>query len=141
MIIEDNTQMKQKPNRIFSQTFWQSLLWKQNHYHQHGVLLHTPRVAYYVLKYKEFRMLPAALLHDVGKPFVAYQKPEDVVRKEYSFTDHEEQSYQIIKNWSFVSTYTKDLVRWHYLSRDIKKHKTKEPKRYKEKTAIWMSLD
>jgi HD superfamily phosphohydrolase len=137
---KETTYMNQKQNTIRSKAFWHSLLWKQNGYHQHGVLLHTLRVTYHVLKHKEYKMFPAALLHDIGKPFVAYQKPEDVIRKEYSFTDHEECSYQLIKNWSFVSTYTKELVRWHYLIRDISKHKTKDPKRHKEKKAIWENL-
>ena len=132
--------MNQKRNTIRSKAFWHSLLWKQNGYHQHGVLLHTLRVTYHVLKHKEYKMFPAALLHDIGKPFVAYQKPEDVIRKEYSFTDHEERSYEVINNWSFVSDYTKLLVRYHYLIRDMSKHKVKDPKRYEEKYEKWKDL-
>jgi len=57
-------------------------------------------------------MLLAGLLHDIGKPVVAYQKEEDIALGEYSFTDHEEMSYLIIKDWKFVSDYTKKLVRY-----------------------------
>ena len=32
------------------------------------------------------------------------------------------------------------LVRYHYLIRDIKKHRIKDTKRYQEKKAIWESL-
>ena len=85
-------------------------------------------------------MIPAALLHDIGKPVVAYQKVEDIALGEYSFTDHEERSYEIIKAWPFVSDYTKQMVRYHYLIRDIAKHKTKDPKRYRQKIEIWESL-
>ena len=127
-------------NTLFTKPFLKTLLWKQNKYHRHGVFLHTMRVAYYALIHGDLKMLPAAFLHDVGKPLVAYQKEEDIVLKEYSFTDHEEKSYEVIKNWSFVSDYTKQLVRYHYLMRDIDKHKLKDPKRYKEKKIIWERL-
>ena len=130
-----------KRNPVLTKAFWKSLLWKQNKHHRHGVLLHTMRVAWYTFKHGDYKMLPAALLHDIGKPLVAYQKPEDIPLNEYSFTDHEEKSYQVIKSWSFVSDYTKQLVRYHYLIRDIAKHETKNPKRHKEKQAIWKNLD
>ena len=134
--------MNQTNNSIFSKAFWDSLLFTQNKWHQHGVLLHTLRVVYYTLKNGGFKMLAAALLHDIGKPFVAFKKDqEDWDFDEWSFTDHEERSYQIIKNWPFVSDYTKKLVRYHYLIRDMKKSKKEDPKRYKEKKAIWDSLD
>ena len=128
-------------NRVLSKPFLKTLFFKQNKHHKHGVLLHTLRVAWYALKHGDYKMLPAALLHDIGKPFVAYQKPEDIPLGEYSFTDHEETSYQIIKNWPFVSDYTKQLVRYHYLIRDMDKSETKDPERYKEKKADWESLD
>ena len=131
-----------KRNSFFSYPFWHSLLWIQNKYHQHGVLVHTLRVVWEIIKAKQWRFLAAGFLHDVGKPFVAYKKDaEDYEFGEYSFTDHEEMSYEIIKNWPIISSYTKDLVRYHYLIRDIKKSKTEDPKRYKEKKAIWDSLD
>ncbi len=103
--------------------------------------MHTLKVVYYILKNKDFKLLTAGVLHDIGKPFVAYQDEEDVLTGEWSFTDHEEKSYQIIKNWGFLSDYTKKIVRYHYLIRDIKKHKTKNPKRSYEKAKIWDSLD
>jgi len=87
-------------------------------------------------------MVGAGLLHDVGKPFTAFVKDEeDVEFNEYSFTDHEERSYQIIKNWPFVSDYTRDLVRYHYLIRDIQKSQKEDLKRYAKKQDIWDSLD
>jgi predicted HD phosphohydrolase len=64
----------------------------------------------------------AALLHDIGKPFVATLKKDGY---NYSFTNHEEKSYQIIKNWEFISEYTKDLVRYHYLRRRMAKDEIK----------------
>lgn len=87
-------------------------------------------------------MVAAGFLHDVGKPFVAFKKDdEDWEFDEWSFTDHEERSYQIIKNWPFISEYTKLLVRYHYLIRDIKKSKKEDLARYVAKKEIWDSLD
>lgn len=129
-------------NSFFSKPFLKSLFFTQNKWHQHGVFLHTLRVVYYVLKAGEFKMLGAGLLHDVGKPFTAFEKDkEDFDFHEYSFTDHEERSYLIIKNWGFVSEYTKNLVRYHYLIRDIRKSKIENLERYSKKQAIWDSLD
>ena len=86
-------------NQFFSKPFLRSLFFMQNKWHQHGVLVHTLRVVYYTLKNREFKMLSAALLHDIGKPSTAFVKDEeDIEFGEYSFTDHEERSYQIIKN-------------------------------------------
>jgi predicted HD phosphohydrolase len=134
--------MNETNNSIFSKAFWDSLLFTQNKWHQHGVLVHTLRVFYYTLKNGDYKMLAAALLHDVGKPFTAFKKDqEDWEFDEWSFTDHEERSYQIIKKWPFISEYTKNLVRYHYLIRDIKKSKKEDLKRYEEKRAIWESLD
>ena len=129
-------------NSFLSVPFLRSLFWMQNKWHQHGVLIHTLRVVYYTLKAGQFKMFMTALLHDVGKPSTAFIKDEeDVTYGEYSFTDHEEKSYQIIKNWPFISTYTKDMVRYHYLIRDIKKSATENPRRYEKKKKIWDSLD
>ena len=134
--------MNQINNSFFSKSFLESLFFTQNKWHQHGVFLHTLRVTYYALKAGETRFFAAGLLHDIGKPFSAFVKDEeDVDFGEYSFTDHEERSYQIIKNWSFVSDYTKDIVRYHYLIRDIKKSKTEDLERYALKKPIWDSLD
>ena len=131
-----------KRNSIFSLPFWRSLLFVQNKYHQHGVLMHTLRVVWNVIKAGEWKMLPAAFLHDVGKPFVAYQKDEeDREYGEYSFTDHEEMSYRIVKKWPFVSEYTKNLVRYHYLIRDIEKSKKEDLPRFVQKYRIWDRLD
>lgn len=118
-----------------------SLFFVQNKWHQHGVLLHTLRVTYYTIKSKDFKLVPAALLHDIGKPFSAFKKDEeDIIYDEYSFTDHEEVSYQIIKKWPFISEHTKKVVRYHYLIRDIKKSKKENYERYKVKKAIWDAL-
>jgi len=129
-------------NSIFSKAFLESLFFTQNKWHQHGVFLHTLRVTYYALKSGNFRFFAAGLLHDVGKPFTAFKKDEeDFEFNEWSFTDHEEKSYQIIKNWTFISEYTKQVVRYHYLIRDIKKSKKENLQRYTQKQAIWESLD
>ena len=134
--------MNKVNNKIFSKPFLDSLFFTQNKWHQHGVLWHTLRVVYYTLKSGDFKMLMAALLHDVGKPFVAFKKDaEDWEFDEWSFTDHEEKSYQIIKNWPFISDYTKNLVRYHYLIRDLQKSKKEDLERYAKKKPIWDSLD
>lgn len=102
-------------------TIFLTSFWKQNGYHRHGVIIHTLRVTYEVARHREWEMLAAGLLHDIGKPASAFQNPEDILAKEYSFTDHEEYSYQLIKNWPFISEYIKFLVRHHYLIRRIAK--------------------
>jgi predicted HD phosphohydrolase len=100
------------------------------------------RVLYNVLKRRQYKYIAAALLHDIGKPSTAFVKDkEDLEFSEYSFTDHEERSYEIIKNWPLVSQYTKDMVRYHYLIRDIKKAKTEDLVRYAQKVDIWDTLD
>lgn len=129
-------------NKILSYAFLDSLFFTQNKWHQHGVLLHTLRVTYYAIKGGGIKYLAAGLLHDIGKPSTAFKKDEeDYAFNEWSFTDHEERSYQIIKNWSFVSEYTKKIVRYHYLIRDIKKSKREDLQRYAQKQAIWDTLD
>ncbi len=133
--------MNKVNNKIFSKPYLKSLFFIQNNWHQHGVLIHTLRVIYYCFINKEFKLLATALLHDIGKPSVAYQKSEDIEHGEYSFTDHEEKSYQIIKNWFFVSDYTKEMVRYHYLIRDIEKSKKEDLPRYALKKDIWDALD
>lgn len=129
-------------NKIFSKPFLDSLFFTQNKWHQHGVLVHTLRVVYSILKARDFRFLAAGFLHDLGKPFTAFKKDEeDREFYEWSFTDHEERSYEIIQNWPFVSEYTKKIVRYHYLIRDIKKSKKEDLGRYAKKQAIWDTLD
>ena len=129
-------------NSIFSKPFLASFVYKQNTWHKHGVFLHTMRVTYYCIKGKDYRFIACALLHDVGKPFTAHQDEEDKIDGTYSFTNHEELSYQIIKKWKFVSEYTKKLVRYHYLIRDLKKSKEKgKLTRHKRLTRIWDGLD
>jgi len=132
---------EREPNKIFSKPFLVTLFWKQNAHHRHGVFVHTLKVTWHALRHGDFRLIPAALLHDIGKPAVAYQKEEDIAADEWSFTDHEEYSYRIIERWPFLSPYTKEIVRYHYLIRDIEKHKYKDPARYEAKKRIWESLD
>lgn len=86
-------------------------------------------------------MLLAGLLHDIGKPYVAFQDEEDKITGEYSFHNHEEISYHLIKNWP-ISTYTKKLVRYHYLIRGMKKAKEKKLfSKYKRLKKIYENLD
>ena len=133
--------MNETTNKIFSKPFLITLFWKQNNHHRHGVFMHTMKVVYHAIKNRDTKLIPAAILHDIGKPAVAYQKEEDIAVGEWSFTDHEEKSYQIIKDWRFISEYTKTVVRYHYLIRDIDKHKTKDPMRHEVKKKIWDGLD
>lgn len=134
--------MNQTNNKIWSKAFLRSLFFVQNKWHQHGVFFHTCRVLYNVLKAGDYRFVPAAILHDIGKPSVAFVKDdEDRIYNEYSFSDHEERSYEIIKNWKFVSNYTKEIVRYHYLIRDLKKSKKEDLPRYAIKKPIWDALD
>ena len=129
-------------NRIWSYAFLDSLFFTQNKWHQHGIFVHTLRVTYYALKAGEFKFFAAGLLHDIGKPSTAFKKDkEDYEFSEWSFTDHEERSYEVIQNWPFISEYTKKIVRYHYLIRDIKKSKKEDLERYAKKQAIWETLD
>jgi HD superfamily phosphohydrolase len=129
-------------NKILSKQFLASLLYKQNKWHKHGVFVHTMRVTYYCIKGGDYRFVVAGLLHDVGKPYSAYQDQSDVIEGTYSFTNHEELSYQIIKKWSFISSYSKELVRYHYLIRDMKKSKQKgKTARHQRLQRIWNRLD
>ncbi|MEA2049902.1 MAG: HD domain-containing protein [Campylobacterota bacterium] len=100
------------------------------------------KVAYGVIKAKDYRFLAAAIFHDIGKPSVAYQDSEDILTGEYSFTDHEEKSYQIVKNWFFLSDWTKEIIRYHYIIRDIKNSKRKgNLKRLARLENSWQTLD
>ncbi|QOY53756.1 HD domain-containing protein [Candidatus Sulfurimonas marisnigri] len=134
--------MNKVNNNVLSVPFLKSLFFTQNNWHQHGVLVHTLRVTYYTLKAGEWKFFAAAILHDIGKPSTAYKKDkEDIDYNEYSFTDHEERSYQIIKNWPFINKYTKEIVRYHYLIRDIQKSEKEDLSRFYEKKEIWEALD
>ena len=113
-----------KLKRVLKKEFYITLFIKQNKWHRYGVLLHTFAVAFLILKAKEYKMLAAAFLHDIGKPYVAYQNEKDKITNEYSFHNHEEMSYQIIKKWK-ISSYTKNLVRYHYLLRGMQKAREK----------------
>lgn len=117
-----------------------TLFWKQNSYHQHGILVHTLRVTWEVIKAKKYRMVLAGLLHDIGKPGSAHQKDDDAILGYFSFTNHEEASFEIIKNWPFISDYTKNLVRYHYIIRRMAKTKEKDPIEYASQKAAWDKL-
>jgi len=112
-------------NKITSRLFLETLFIKQNKWHKYGVLLHTLKVVFAVLKAKDYKFIASALFHDIGKPNVAYRDKEDILTGEYSFTDHEEKSYQIVKNWFFLSDWTKQIIRYHYIIRDLKNSKRK----------------
>ena len=110
--------------RVLKKNFWKSLLYKQNKWHKHGVFIHTLKVTYHLIKNKDYDLVLAGLLHDIGKPFSAHQKLEDVATNELSFTNHEEMSWYLIKDWK-ISDYTKNIVRYHYILRDLELTKKK----------------
>lgn len=130
-----------KKNRILKKEFFITLFIKQNKWHKYGVLFHTFALVYHVLKNRHYDMLLAALLHDIGKPYVAFQDENDKLTNQYSFHNHEEVSYYIIRNWS-VSSYTKKLVRYHYLIRGMEKAKQrKQNGKYYRQKRIFDKLD
>ncbi|MGJ0319041.1 HD domain-containing protein [Aliarcobacter cryaerophilus] len=43
-------------------------------------------------------MIPSAFLHDIGKPIITFQDEKNKITGEYSFYNHEELSYQVIKS-------------------------------------------
>ncbi|MCK5293312.1 MAG: HD domain-containing protein, partial [Arcobacteraceae bacterium] len=89
-----------------------------------------------------YDMIMAGFLHDIGKPFVAYQDDEDIITGEYSFTNHEEISYRIIQNWFFISDFTKNIVRYHYLIRGMANAKKKNQMgKYHRMKRIYDKLD
>ncbi len=131
-----------KLRKIFRPYFFISLIYKQNKWHKHGVFVHTLKVVYYTIKSKRYDMIVAAILHDIGKPIVAYKDDEDQFTGELSFTNHEEISYQLIKNIPIISQYTKNLVRYHYLIRGIKNAKKKKQiNKYRRLQRIYNKLD
>lgn len=128
-------------NSLYSRAFWETLILKQNKWHRHGVLIHTFKVVYQVLKAKDYRFLATAFFHDLGKPIVAFRDEEDIITREYSFRNHEEKSYQIVKNWPFLSPWSKDMIRFHYLIRDRMNSKKKgHLKRLARLDAAWDKL-
>ena len=130
-----------KSKRILRKEFFITTFLKQNKYHRYGVLLHTLAVVSHAIKHKQYKMIPAALLHDIGKPIIAFQDEKDKTTGEYSFHNHEELSYQLIKNWK-ISSYTKNLVRYHYLIRGMHKAKEKNQMgKYKRMKRSYDTLD
>ena len=130
-----------KTKRILKKEFFITLFFKQNKWHKFGVLLHTFAVVFHIIKSKKYKMIPAGFLHDIGKPYVAFQDEKDKITNEYSFHNHEEISYHIIKKWR-VSPYTKNLVRYHYLLRGMQKALEKnQMARYSRMKRAYESLD
>ena len=131
-----------RSNRIFRKEFFITLFIKQNKWHRYSVLVHTLMVVYHAIKAKQYKMITAGLLHDIGKPVLAYQGANDRLTGQYSFTNHEEVGYQMIKNVPFISDYTKNLVRYHFLIRgmDIAQRKGYDG-RYRRMKRIYDSLD
>ncbi|MGK0256420.1 MAG: hypothetical protein ACI81I_001037 [Arcobacteraceae bacterium] len=128
-------------NTLYSRAFWETLIVKQNKWHRHGVLIHTFKVVYQVLKAKDYKFIATAFFHDLGKPIVAFRDEEDMITREYSFRDHEEISYQIVKNWPFLSPWTKEMIRFHYIIRDRINSKEKgHLKRLARLDAAWDTL-
>lgn len=119
-----------KIKKILRKSFFITLFIKQNKHHRFGVLLHTLALLSHTIKNKEYKMIPAAILHDIGKPIIAFQDEKDKTTGEHSFHNHEEISYQIIKKWK-ISDYTKNMVRYHYLIRGMKNAKEKDINKYK----------
>jgi len=100
-------------------------------------------VAYHLIKAKEYKLIPAATMHDFGKPFTAKPDKDDIARGngELSFANHEAISYLVIKNWGFVSGYSKEIVRHHYLIRGMGKAKKKnELPKYRRLKRTWDGL-
>lgn len=130
-----------KRKRVLKKEFFITLLIKQNKWHRFGVFVHTLALVVHLIKAKKYKMIPAGFLHDIGKPYVVFQNEKDKKTGEYSFHNHEEISYHLIKN-SNISTYTKNLVRCHYLIRGMQKAKEKNHQgRYKRMKRIFESLD
>ncbi len=124
----------------YGKAFWITLFWKQNRYHKSGIIGHTIKVTLNLIRQGRYDLVPAGILHDIGKSFSAYQDEEDILTGEYSFTNHEAFGYHIIKNWS-VSDHTKDIVRWHYLLRGMSKAKEKgEYSKYRRQRKVWDKL-
>ncbi|AZL53728.1 hypothetical protein EI285_03700 [Aliarcobacter skirrowii] len=87
-----------KLKRVFRKEFFITLFLKQNKHHRFGVLLHTLALVYHTTRHKQYKMIPSAFLHDIGKPIITFQDEKDKITGEYSFYNHEELSYQVIKS-------------------------------------------
>ncbi len=129
-------------NAIGSRAFLRSLFWIQNTWHQHGVLVHTLKVTYFSLRKGYWDLFTSALLHDIGKPFVANQKETTDRRTDiYSFNNHEEYGFHVIKKCPLISQRTKNIVRYHYLIRGIElSHKRQQANKHRRLTRIWNNL-
>ena len=129
-------------NRIFRKEFFITLFIKQNKWHRYSVFGHTLMLVFHAIKAKQYKMITAGFLHDIGKPILAYQGTNDKLTGQYSFTNHEEVSYQLIKKIPFISDYTKKLVRYHFLIRgmEISKRKGYEGK-YRRMKGIYDGLE
>ena len=138
---DEESSIMEVNNSFISKAFWETLIFKQNKWHRHGVFIHTLKVVYQVVKAKDYKFLSTAFFHDLGKPIVAFRDKEDMITGEYSFRDHEEKSYQIVKNWPFLSSWSKDMIRYHYLIRDRSNCKKKGNfKRLTRLEEIWGTL-
>ena len=130
-------------NTVTNYNFWKSLLFRQNDHHKFGVFRHSVMVMYHLVRMNQGKMIMSGVMHDFGKPFTAKPDAKDIARGngELSFSNHEELSYQIIKNWGFVSDYTKEIVRYHYLIRGMGKAKQKgEMPKYRRLKRVWDGL-
>ena len=133
-----NNLMKKK---ILRKEFFITLFIKQNNHHRYGVLGHILKLFWLLLKDKHYDKLSAALLHDIGKPLIAYQDEKDKTTGEYSFHNHEEISYQVVKKWRFLSSQSKNLIRFHYMIRGMQKAKEKNQiGKYNRMKRIWDGL-
>ena len=123
--------------------FLTTMFIRQNKYHAHSVIGHTIKVTHELIKKGRLDLVAAGILHDIAKPLTAYQDERDLAegRGEYSFTNHEVFGYLVIKDWPFISDYTKDIVRYHYLIRGMHKAKLRGnlPK-YRRLRRIWNGL-
>jgi len=124
--------------------FLTTMFIRQNKWHAHSVIGHTIKVTYELIKKGRFDLVPAGILHDIAKPLSAHHDEEDIKEglDHFSFTNHEIFGYHVIKNWGFISDYTKNIVRHHYLIRGMYKAKKKDnlPK-YRRLKRIWDKLD
>ena len=130
-----------KLKRVFRKEFFITLFLKQNKHHRFGVLLHSLALVYHTTRHKQYKMIPSAFLHDIGKPIITFQDEKNKITGEYSFYNHEELSYQVIKSWKIL-TYTKNLVRYHYLIRGMYKAKERNQiGKYKRMKRSYDKLD